>query len=143
MRHPPQINCPPETVKCLDSKITIRILALQEWYLTDGSSVPERTPSKPPTYTAQVKPEPNSRIQSSFIGSFCPGLGSPHLHGTSLFHRASLRDSAQIVTPFVQVETYSTMNFAQIIFNFSKKAGLYLKFFINFYLHLYIYTKQN
>ena len=31
---------------------------------------------------------------------------------TSLFHRVSLRDSAQIVTPFVQVETYSTMNFA-------------------------------
>jgi len=42
MRNPPQINCPSGTVKCLDSKITIRILALPEWSLNDGSGYPGR-----------------------------------------------------------------------------------------------------
>ena len=33
---------------------------------------------------------------------------------TGLFHRASLRDSVQIVTPFVRVGTYPTRNFATL-----------------------------
>jgi hypothetical protein len=33
---------------------------------------------------------------------------------TCLFHRVSLRDSAQIVTPFVRVGTYPTRNFATL-----------------------------
>ena len=93
LRHPPQINCPSETVKCLDSKITIRILALPEWSLNDGSNSPGREPSQPPTQAAQEKPEPNSRIQSSFIGSFCPGVSSPHLHG-QVYFTESLSETA-------------------------------------------------
>jgi hypothetical protein len=95
MRFPPQKNCPPETVKRPDSRNAIRILVFQEWYLTDDSNFPGRKSSQSTTYTAQEKPKPNFKIQSSFIGSFCPGVNSPHLHGTSLFHRVSLRDSAQ------------------------------------------------
>jgi hypothetical protein len=45
----PQKNCPPETVKCPDSRITMRILASPEWSLTDGSNFPGRKSSMPPT----------------------------------------------------------------------------------------------
>ena len=95
MRLPPQKNCPPETFKRPDRRNAIRILVLPEWYLTVSSNSPGRESSTLPTYSAQEKPKPNSRIQSSFIGSFCPGVDNPHLHGISLFHRVSLRDSAQ------------------------------------------------
>eukprot|EP01026_Neomeris_dumetosa_P023635 TRINITY_DN19_c6_g1_i12.p1 TRINITY_DN19_c6_g1~~TRINITY_DN19_c6_g1_i12.p1 ORF type:complete len:222 (+),score=-29.19 TRINITY_DN19_c6_g1_i12:954-1619(+) len=60
--------------------IIIRILALPEWSLTVGSRLPESKRSQPPTQTAQEKPEPNCRLQQSFIGSFCPGVGNQHLH---------------------------------------------------------------
>ena len=39
-RFPPQKNYPPDTVKCPDSRITIRILALSEWSLKNGSTLP-------------------------------------------------------------------------------------------------------
>ncbi len=39
------------------------ILASPEWYLTVGSVSPTRDTSVPPTYPAQAKPGPNSRLQ--------------------------------------------------------------------------------
>ncbi|KAG9455508.1 hypothetical protein H6P81_000016 [Aristolochia fimbriata] len=73
----------------------VRILALPEWYLTDGSDPP----------------------QGGFFAFHlsCAGKAQSQSQGTTcLFHRVSLRDSAQIVTPFVRVGTYPTRNFCYL-----------------------------
>src|SRR3569833_3365880 len=80
LRCSPQTNCPPENVKRPDSRIAIRILALPEWSLNDGSRCAKTHPSKPPTKTTQKKPKPKTKKQTNNKKTNKPGVGSPHLH---------------------------------------------------------------
>ncbi len=48
------------------------------------------------------------------MGSFCPAAGKSESSPILPFRRARGRDSTQVVTPFVQVGTYPTRNFATL-----------------------------
>ncbi len=48
------------------------------------------------------------------MGSFRLTAGTPHLHGEFNFTESMLETAGKVVTPFVQVGTYPTRNFATL-----------------------------
>src|SRR5919112_1106607 len=61
-RRPPQSNYPPGTVHRPDSRRGVRSPDHQGWYLKVGSTAPEGTASKPPTYPERNASNTNTRL---------------------------------------------------------------------------------
>ena len=86
---------------------------MQGWYFKDGSPHTGVQGSQLPPILhmqAQIQCQAIVKVHRVFP-SFCGYTEfSPRLQ----FHRVSGRDSVEIVTPFVQVGTYPTRNFATL-----------------------------
>ena len=86
---------------------------MQGWYFKDGSPhTGVQVHSSHLSYTCRPKIQCQAIVKVHRVfPSFCGYTEfSPRLQ----FHRVSGRDSVEIVTPFVQVGTYPTRNFATL-----------------------------
>ncbi len=83
-------------------------------YFNDGSSIPGETDfnASDLSYTSRAREQREAAVKVH--GVFPSRRGYPASSPELQFHRAHGRDSAQIVTPFVQVGTYPTRNFATL-----------------------------
>ena len=94
------------------SRQRVRSPEHEGWYPKVGSTKADASASQPPTYPGQRIPELQYlavvKVHGVFPSNHGYSASSPRLQ----FHRIPRRDSAQVVTPFVQVGTYPTRNFA-------------------------------
>ena len=112
-RRPPQSNYPPDTVQRPGNGASLGTLNKQGWYFNVASLHTGVQSSMAPTYaTCRLKSQCQAIVKVHRVfPSFCGYTAfSPRLQ----FHRVSGRDSVEIVTPFVQVGTYPTRNFATL-----------------------------
>jgi hypothetical protein len=72
----PGMQCPPPSFM----GIGVRPRTNSGWYFKDGSTEPESSASKPPTYPTQNTSMTTTSVQSRSTGSFRLAAGRRHLH---------------------------------------------------------------
>ncbi len=113
-RRPPQSNYPPDTVRNPDYGSTLEHQTLKGGI---SRSAPCRLASTlqslPPILHIKAQCSVSSYSKGS-RGSFRLAAGTLHLHSEFNFTESRVETALAIITPFVQVGTYPTRNFATL-----------------------------
>src|ERR1700743_2655757 len=112
-RQPPQLNYPPDTVPDPDHGPRLDIQHDQSGISTATHRArPPPLHSPPPTLHKPTRTPISSYSKGPGVFPSCCAKRASLL--VVQFHRACGRDSREVVTPFVQVGTYPTRNFAAL-----------------------------
>ena len=113
LRRPPPVK--PFTCHCSrsGSRTQVRALAQSGWYLNVGSTDTSVPASSLPPIPCRLRQSSMTGYSKGSRGLFVYSR-KPASSLALQFHRVSRGDSGQVVTPFVQVGTYPTRNFATL-----------------------------